>query len=360
MRRAVLIAALLLLLSAPCAARGELGEQLGLGALERAGRSYGAEVELTDALRPEDGLRALAARARAALPSIRKEAVKTALTLASIVLLCSLAEGMNGAGEAGGFPAPRVAGAIALTAVSAGAIHGMIGLGRETIGQMHSFSQALLPAMAACMAAGGGVTGAAARQMATAAFAELLMGVIDRVLVPLIYVHLACCCAYAAVGNRGLKQVAGLIRSAVHTALTTLLIAFTAYLTVSGAIAGTADAAAVKATRTAIAGAVPVVGRILSDAAETLLVSAGILKNAAGLFGMITVLILCLVPFLRLGAKYLIYKACAALCATVADERLAGLIEGIGKAFGMILGMTGACAVLLLIAIVSAMLGGTG
>ena len=43
----------------------------------------------------------------------------------------------------------------------------------------------------------------------------------------------------------------------------------------------------------------------------------------------------------------------AALAATVADGPLAGLIECMGTGFGLILGMTGACALLLLISLVS-------
>ena len=98
---------------------------------------------------------------------------------------------------------------------------------------------------------------------------------------------------------------------------------------------------------------VPVVGGILSDAAETVLAGAGILKSAVGVFGMLAVLSMCLVPFLQLGVHYLAYKLTAALAATVADGRVAGLIDGIGGAFGLILGMTGASALLLLVSMVA-------
>ena len=126
------------------------------------------------------------------------------------------------------------------------------------------------------------------------------------------------------------------------------------YLTVSGVVAGTADAVAVKAARFTVSSMVPVVGGILSDAAETVLAGAGVLKNAVGVFGMLTILSICLVPFLRLGVHYLAYKLTGALAATVADGRVAGLIDQIGSAFGLVLGMTGASALLLLVSMVSA------
>lgn len=69
------------------------------------------------------------------------------------------------------------------------------------------------------------------------------------------------------------------------------------YLTASGAIAGSADAAAVKAAKMTISRAIPVVGGILSDAAETVLAGAGVLRGTVGVVGMLVVLAICLTPF---------------------------------------------------------------
>lgn len=99
---------------------------------------------------------------------------------------------------------------------------------------------------------------------------------------------------------------------------------------------------------------VPVVGGVISDTAETLLAGASVLRNAAGVFGMLAVIGICVVPFLNLGVHYLMYKCTAALAATVsADGRITGLIEALGTAFGLILAMTASCAVLLVVAMVS-------
>ncbi len=61
---------------------------------------------------------------------------------------------------------------------------------------------------------------------------------------------------------------------------------FTGYLTLSGAVSTSADALTVQATRSAV-GAMPVVGRILSDAAGSVLAGAGVVKNAIGVFGLL-------------------------------------------------------------------------
>ena len=75
---------------------------------------------------------------------------------------------------------------------------------------------------------------------------------------------------------------------------------------------------------------------------------------------MLVVLAICMTPFLHLAAQYLLYKATAALCSVVAQPEPAKLIDALGSAFGLILGMTGAAALILLVSVVSAVEAVTG
>lgn len=218
---------------------------------------------------------------------------------------------------------------------------------------MTSFANVLLPAVAVVTAATGAVTGAAARQLAAALFSGLLANLISGLLVPLLYGYIAASVAQAALGREELKRMADLLKWTVTTLLTITTIAFVSYLTASGVVAGTADAAAVKAAKFAISGAVPVVGGILSDAAETVLASAGVLRGTVGVFGMVTVLGLCLVPLLRLAVHYLAYKLVAALASALGSGPPCALVDRLSSAFGLVLGMMGASCLLLLITLVS-------
>lgn len=360
MKRFLIVVAVLLLFVTECHAKQpEMWEQLGLDELSRMGEEYDTGVELTETPRLEQGIDNLLAKAVRHLPGVLRAGLRSVLMLLVVVVLCAMAEGLRAVGgEENSLNACVLAGALAITALSANDMSSMMGLGRRTIDSMQGFSQVLLPVVAACTAATGAAAKAAARQVATALFSTLLLGLIDRLLVPLVYAYVAACTAYAAVGNSGLKKVAGLLKWVVTRSLTTLLVLFVTYLSVSGAIAGTTDAAALKAAKMAISAAVPVVGGIISNAAETILVGAGLMRNAVGVFGMLVVLGICIVPFLQLGAHYLSYKFTGALAATLTDRRLADLIDGISTAFALMLGMTGASALLLLISMFSAVAGG--
>lgn len=336
---------LLCLVLCPGAAAAE-PEIPGLDQLWETAQGYG----VTEGEDLEGGLSNLFQDAWSNLGDLLRRSAVTAGKLLAIAALCALA---RGAGE-DNLQAVEITGALAITALTVSDMGAMIGLGRDTIGKMNIFSDVLLPVMAVLTAATGQATGAAVRQGATMLFVQLLLSLVDGVLIPLIYAYMAVCCAQAAVDSPGLGKIAALLKGAAQGLLTGVLLAFVGYLTASGAIAGTADAAAIKAAKLAMGRMIPVVGSILADAAESVLAGAGILKGTVGAAGLLVVLAICITPFLRLGLHYLTYKVAAALTATIASPRLSQLVDSIGSAFGLVLGMTGACALLLLFSLVSA------
>ncbi len=326
-------------------------EDFGVSEVERSAAERGGTAEYGAGL--DDGLAELVDTGTRELAGIVRRAVRSSVLILLILLFCGLAETVQEG--AGGSPSRSVslAGTLAVTAVAVADVNALLGMGTGAIARMTSFANVLLPTAAALTAATGAVTGAAARQLAAALFSDLLVNLIHGLLVPLLYGYIAASAAQAAVGENRLKRLADLLKWTVTTVLTVVTMAFVGYLTASGVVAGTADAATVKAAKFAISGAIPVVGGILSDAAETVLASAGILKGTVGVFGMVTILGICLIPLLQLAVHYLAYKLTAALASALGDGPVCGLVDRLGGAFGLVLGMTGACCLLLLIALVS-------
>ena len=246
-----------------------------------------------------------------------------------------------------------MAGALAVTLLTAGSLEDLIGLGAETIRELNVFSKALLPTLAAATAASGAVTTATFQQVTTVFLADLLMELINGLLIPLVYLYIGALAAGACLPENRLGAIAEALKKIVTWLLTSSLLLFTVYLSTVRVIAGAADGASVKVAKAAISGAVPVVGGIIAEAAETVLAGAGMLKNTIGVFGMLAILAACAYPFLQLGVQYLLYKLSAFLAAAVGAPELCRLIDGLGGAFGLVLGMTGSCALLLLVSVLS-------
>lgn len=281
-----------------------------------------------------------------------KSAVRCGAVVLAIMLLCSVVDQFTLSMPSN---AVTIAGVLAITAACAGSLNSLIELGRETMDQVQVFANVLLPTMAAATMAVGGTTASTAIYSASVLFSNLLINLMTALLLPLVYAYLALCAADTAIGHQTLRRMAELVKWIITNSLKWLLLAFTAYLSVTGVIAGSADAAKIRAAKLAFSGAVPVVGSIIADASETVLVSASLLRNSVGVFGMLVVLGISAWPFLRIGVQYLIFKVVAALAASIGEKRLVNLVDSVSSALGFLLAMTGADSLLLLISCVCSM-----
>jgi stage III sporulation protein AE len=126
---------------------------------------------------------------------------------------------------------------------------------------------------------------------------------------------------------------------------------------VTGVVSGTTDAATVRATKLTMSGMVPVVGGILSEASEAVIVGAGVMKSAVGVYGLVALVAIWITPFIRIGVQYLLLKLTAALCEMFDLKGINGLVGAFSSAMGLLLGMTGAVCVLLLISVICFMRG---
>ena len=59
---------------------------------------------------------------------------------------------------------------------------------------------------------------------------------------------------------------------------------------------------------------------------------------------------------MQIAVQYLLYKAAALAAGTVGSRNVVKLIDGLGGAFGLLLGAVGSCALLLLISLISSLM----
>lgn len=235
----------------------------------------------------------------------------------------------------------------------------LLRLGTQTIQEMSDYGKLLLPVMTASLAAQGGSSSSAALNVGTVFFDSVLSSLIANILVPLVYVYVCLSIAKSAIKESTLGNIQSFIKWLITWSLKIVLYVFTGYMSITNVISGTADATVLKATKLTISGAVPVVGNILSDASETILVSAGVMKNAAGVYGLIVIFALFVGPFFEIGIQYLLLKVTAGICSVFGSKNSADLVNDFSGAMGIVLAMTGAICLLLLISTVCFMKGFT-
>ena len=280
-------------------------------------------------------------------PNIQ-EASSVCLRLIAVVLTISVMQTFSE-------PVKTVAAVAGTTALALLMLHNtkaMVRLAVEAITEIVQYGKMLLPVMTSAMAAQGQLSSSAALYAASAFFITVLSGLITDFFIPVVYLYMMLTTANSATGENLLKKLSEIIKSFMGWILKTTLIVFTTYLSITGVVGGVTDAAALKATKVTISTVVPVVGGILSDASEAVLVSAGLLKNAAGIYGILALIALFLEPFLRIGVHYIFLKLSGAICSIFSSKQMAELVSDYASALGLLLGMLGASCLMQLISTV--------
>lgn len=277
-------------------------------------------------------------------------AARSAMVVLVVTLLCSTAAAVSPDGKMPEYV--LLGGALAIMGACAGEMQSFLAQVRTALEELSDFSRALLPCIAGASAAVGKGASGAARYTVSALFLDVLITIGIDVILPAIYAYSAVCTANAALPDgamKGPEKLMSWLCTALLTALTTV---FTVCLSLSGVIAGQADKLTGSVTKSAITAALPVVGKIVADAADVYIAGAKLLRGAVGIFGVAAVLGVCLGPLLGLGLHYLLFKAAACVSEPFADSRLSGLIGNIASCYGMALGLLGSVGIMLFVSVV--------
>ena len=104
-----------------------------------------------------------------------------------------------------------------------------------------------------------------------------------------------------------------------------------------------------KTTKAIVSSAIPVVGKILGDAVDTVVGGGIILKNAIGLVGVIVVIGICIIPIIKLSILTISYKLLATVSQPIAYTKIVSLLDQIGDVFKILLAILSSISFMLII-----------
>lgn len=283
------------------------------------------------------------------------EALKIGVSLISVVLIVSITQVFTGIST----QAVHLTTVLAISALLLRSSQTMINCGLETVNSLADYGKLLLPVISGAMAAQGGVNSSVSLYTGTVIFSTVLILLISKVLVPMIYIYITLRIANNTFTDTPLKSLSDSIKWLMTWSLKIVLYVYTGYMGITGVVSGATDVSLMKATKLAISGMVPVVGGIISDASESIIVGTGVMKTAAGTYGLLVLLALCVGPFFKVGVHYLILKLAAGICAAFGVKQPVKLIADFSVILGFILAMIGAICLMFLISTVCFMKGFT-
>jgi stage III sporulation protein AE len=209
-------------------------------------------------------------------------------------------------------------------------------VGRGAVDQLASFLVALLPALVGLLAATGAPATAGLLHPALVAAVNAVAVVVQRVVFPVLLLAAVLDLVSALTPEFRLTSLAGLLRQVGVGLLGLLLTVFLGVVAVQGFAGAVADGVALRAAKYAAKAFVPVVGGLLADAAEIVLSSGFLLRSGIGLFGLVAVALLALVPVLKMLALWAVYRMAAAAAQPVGGETVSAMLGGVASTLALL------------------------
>ena len=319
--------------------------------LEEDEREISGELLLDGSYDADGALARLWEHVRSSVQAQLRQELRFLPGIVGIAFLCAFASALCQGQKSAEFI--QIAACCTTALLLAGRVDSVLEQATETLNRLADYAKLSMPAFYSTVALCGAAVSASAKFASVSLAAELFMSLTERFILPSIYAYLAIAVSSSIFDNALLKTALRCTKWCAVTAMSLLTMAFCAYISLSGVISGSADAVAVKTTKTLISSALPVVGGILSDSAAALLAAAGLIKNSAGVFCLIAVCALCCGSFAALSVKMLALKGVSMIAELSGGERLSRLLGNVGTAFGMLLGLIGCYGMLLFLSIMS-------
>ncbi len=207
---------------------------------------------------------------------------------------------------------------------------------KETVEMLKNMVCALLPLLVPLLASLGGITTVSLLDPALLFALSLLLDLMGSLIFPLICFSAVLNLCGSLSPRISLAKMAGLFKNIAMGVMGIMVSLFIAFLGFSGMAAATTDGLAVKAVKSAAGTFIPIVGRSLADAFDSVLGTALILKNTIGLIGVIGIIIICALPAVYILLQALMFKIAGAVIQPLGEEKLAEAVSGMGNSLIML------------------------
>ncbi len=227
----------------------------------------------------------------------------------------------------------------------------IIVLMNNSIKKLVEFSYMLLPILIALMTVTGSAISATMVQPILLLMIVFIGNIITNLIIPIVLISVSIGIVSNISSRVKIDKVSKFLKSSVIWGLGVVLTLFVSVLSLEGTLTSNVDGVTAKTTKSAVSTLVPVVGKILGDATDTVLGCGSILKNATGIVGIIVILSICLSPLIKLIVLTVTYNLASAICQPIADEKILSVLSQIGDSFKILLAIMFSVVVMFIVGV---------
>jgi stage III sporulation protein AE len=191
--------------------------------------------------------------------------------------------------------------------------------------------QALLPVLVPLLIAMGGFTSGGILNPFIITAITIFNSFLQRFIMPAIYIS----CVFLLVNSLSekdyVKKLALLIRGIAVSAMGLAVTLFSGLTIVQGLVTKTADGMLAKTAKYSVDNFVPIVGGFAADSLDLILSCTTIIKNGIGIFGLIIILTLLIMPMVKILAVALVFKVTAVVIEPIGNKTISDCLNEVGN-----------------------------
>ncbi|MBJ8054215.1 stage III sporulation protein AE [Bacillus cereus] len=202
---------------------------------------------------------------------------------------------------------------------------------RETIQTMVDFILALLPILLALIATGGGVVSVSFFHPIIIFLMNTSGLLMNYIVLPLLLLATILSIVSTMSDQYKVTKLSKLLQNVSVGIIGIFLTIFLGVLSVQGTASAVADGIAVKTAKFVTGNFIPVVGRMFTEAADTVISASGLLKNTVGIIGLVILCLIVAFPAIQIFCIAFIYKFAAAVLQPVGGGAIIQCLDIIGR-----------------------------
>lgn len=191
--------------------------------------------------------------------------------------------------------------------------------------------QALLPVLVPLLIAMGGFASGGILNPLIVTAITIFNSILQRFIMPAIYIS----CIFILVNSLSekdyVKKLAMLIRSAAVSVMGLAVTLFSGLTIIQGVVTKTADGMLAKTAKYSVDNFVPIVGGFAADSLDLILSCTAIIKNGIGIFGLIIILTLLIIPLVKILAVALVFKITAVVIEPISNKTISDCVNEVGN-----------------------------
>lgn len=218
-----------------------------------------------------------------------------------------------------------------LIIIALNSFHIAIQYTNDTITTMISFILALIPLLLALIASSGGLVSAAFFHPVILFLMNSSGMFIQYVVLPLLFLAAVLNIVSILSEHHKVTQLGNLLRNWSIGLLGMFLTVFLGVLSVQGASAAVSDGITIRTAKFITGNFIPVIGRMFTDATDTVISASLLLKNTVGMAGVAILLLIVAFPAIKILMIAFIYKFAAAILQPLGGGPVIACLDVISK-----------------------------